>query len=111
VTREGKAREWWISAAGLRSGIGNLVRARTTVRGYSGQTLKWNQACGSRLRLRSDGSSSRLEHREVVRNHVAGALNPYGARAWGGSERRVNRKRGARRLAIGSRDLEWLLEL
>jgi hypothetical protein len=35
------------------------------------------------------------------KSHAAGALNPYGARAWGDdSERHVNRKRGARRIAI-----------
>jgi len=39
-------------------------------------------------------------------NHVAGALNPYGARSWGNSERHANRRRGARRIAIGSRKLE-----
>ena len=34
------------------------------------------------------------EHREVGKNHVAGALNRYGARSWESFERYANRKRG-----------------
>jgi hypothetical protein len=34
------------------------------------------------------------EHREVGKNHAAGALNRYGARSWESFERHANRMRG-----------------
>jgi len=83
VTREGKAREWWIWTSGWRWGRKtsgecaptDAVVARST-RWISGETLKWGPSLREVTGFGQNPVPPRRTPRGGLTNHEAGAAKP-----------------------------------
>jgi len=107
MTQVGKAWEWWISAAGLRLGTRNLVRVMHDGARLLGSYSEAERSLRERQPIHSGWLSPRLRTPRGGSKTTRRERSTHTALGRGGdSERRVNRKRGARQVAIWSRKLE-----
>jgi len=119
VTREGKAREWWIWTSGWRWGRKtsgecaptDAVVARST-RWISGETLKWGPSLREVTAVRTEPGAPAPNTARWTYEPRGGSCQTSEALGRGDvSGRQVNHRRGARGCSDAPRGLEILLTL